>query len=119
VLPEVRLVVSRDAAGVVHRFVTDRHDLSAAEVVTLYRQRWQIELFFRWLKHQLKLLRPFGTSRAAAWLTILIAATVAILASLIEGQRPKGDSRVAWLRGVATALLVALAVPGPLLADTG
>jgi Transposase DDE domain len=119
VLPEVRLVVSRNAAGVVHRFVTDRHDLSAAEVVTLYRQRWQIELFFRWLKHQLKLLRPFGTSRAAAWLTILIAATVAILASLIEGQRPKGDSRVAWLRGVATALLVALAVPGPLLADTG
>ena len=36
------------------RFVTDRVDLAAADVVALYRKRWQIELFFRWLKYQLK-----------------------------------------------------------------
>lgn len=110
VLPGMRLVTSRNAAGDTQRFVTDRHDLTAAEVVTLYRQRWQIELFFRWLKHQLKLLHPFGASREAVWLTVLLGAIVAVLASLVDGERPKGDSRIAWLRGVATALLRGLAV---------
>ncbi len=118
VLPQLRLVTSRNAEGREHRFVTDRHDLSAAEVVTLYRHRWQIELFFRWLKHQLKALHPLGTSRAAVWLTILLGASVAILASLIQPARPKGDSHIAWVRGVGKALLVALSASAPYPTDT-
>jgi hypothetical protein len=114
VLPEMRLVRSRNAAGDEHAFVTDRHDLGAAEVVTLYRRRWQIELFFRWLKHQLKALHPLGASRAALWLTVLIAATAAVIASLVETDKPRGDTRVAWLRGVGRALAGAVAdAPAP------
>jgi hypothetical protein len=104
VLPDMRLIVSRNGAGDEQRFVTDRHDLTADEVVALYRKRWQIELFFRWLKHQLKLLHPFGTSREAVWLTVLIAATVVALAGLVDAERPKGDTRIAWLRAVGRAL---------------
>ena len=104
VLPGMRLVVSHNAAGTEHAFVTDRHDLRAAEVVRLYRKRWQIELFFRFLKHQLKVLQPFGTSRDAIWLTILIAATTALIVTLIEARRPPDATRVAWLRGVGRAL---------------
>lgn len=104
VLPEMRLVVSRNAMGKKHAFVTDRHDLTAAAVVGLYRKRWQIELFFRFLKHQLKVLQPFGTSPEAVWLTILIAATTAIIATLVEAARPLDATRVAWLHGVGRAL---------------
>jgi len=103
VLPGLRLVISRNAAGTEQKFVTDRDDLTAAEVVALYRQRWQIELFFRWLKYQLKSRQPLGESRAAVWLGILIAATVAVLTSLVLADRPRGQSRIEWLRGVAIA----------------
>ena len=85
----MRLVTSRNPAGAVHRFVTDRFDLSAAEVVALYRKRWQIELFFRWLKHQLKALHPLGTSREAVWLTVLLGAIAGLVASLVDPDRPR------------------------------
>jgi len=113
VVPNLRLVTSQNAAGIEHRFVTERHDLPAAEVASLYRKRWQIELFFRWLKHQLTLLHPFGTSREAVWLSILIAACVAILSSLIDQDRPHADSRIAWLRGVGRALTTLPDDPDP------
>jgi Transposase DDE domain len=111
VLPGVRLVVSRNAKGEAQRFVTDRFDLTAAEVAALYRQRWQIELFFRWLKYQLKRLQPLGASREAVWLGIVIAATVAVLTSLILADRPRGCSRIEWLRGVAVAFHAAAPTP--------
>jgi hypothetical protein len=107
VLPRMRLVTSRNAAGVVHRFVTDRWDLTAAEVVTLHRKRWQIELFFRWLKSQLSLTRPFGASQEAVWLTVPVGAIVAVLLLPIEAERPPGQSHVEWLRGVAAAVQTA------------
>lgn len=103
VLTALRLVTSRNPDGVVHRWVTDRHDLTAAQVVTLYRQRWQIELFFRWLKHQLKLLQPLGHSPEAVWMTVLLAA---IAATLAERDRPPTVTRVAWLRGLGCTLLL-------------
>jgi hypothetical protein len=112
VLPQLRLVTSRNAAGVVRRFVTDRHDLTAAEVATLYRKRWQIELFFRWLKHQLKATHLFGTSKEAVWLTVLVCAIVAVLLLLIDAERPPGQSHVEWLRGVASAVQIAVANSG-------
>lgn len=106
VLPRVRLVTSRTRRGVSYRVVTDRHDLTATEVVQLYRKRWQIELFFRWLKRQLGLIRPLGRSRAAVWMTILIVIIVALIALLLEIDRPNGVSRVAWMHHAVLALLV-------------
>lgn len=104
VLEAVRLVTGENAKGEVRRFVTDRHDLSAKDVLSLYRKRWQIELFFRWLKRQLGALRPFGHSREAVWLTLVVAAIVAVLAALAEEWRPKGTTRVSWLRALGPAL---------------
>lgn len=107
VLPGLRLVVSRNGAGAIYHFVTDRHDLAATEVVRLYRQRWKIELVFRWLKHQLGLLQPLGHSRAAVWLTLLIVVTVALIMLVLEGVRPPGVSRVALLHAIGYSLLLA------------
>lgn len=104
VLEGVRLVTGENAKGEIHRFLTDRNDLAAEEVLSLYRKRWQIELFFRWLKRQLGALRPLGHSRQAVWLTILVGAIVAVLAELAEEWRPKGVSKVSWLRALGPAL---------------
>lgn len=104
VLPGMRLVTSRNPAGAEQSFVTDRFDLSAADIVALYRKRWQIELFFRWRKHHLKLLHPLGDSRAAVWLSVLIAAIVAIVVMLLAAARPRGVTRVAFARALATLL---------------
>lgn len=104
VLPGLRLVTSRNAQGEEHRLVTDRFDLTAAEVVQLYRYRWQIELFFRFLKHQLGLLQPLGYTRKAVWATVLLAAIITVLLMLTETRRPPAMSRIAWLRALGTVL---------------
>jgi hypothetical protein len=59
-----------------YEVLTDRWDLDAAEVVQIYLWRWQIELFFRWLKHHLHLPRLLGYSEYAVetsvWLAVLV-----------------------------------------------
>jgi hypothetical protein len=104
VLPGMRLVTSRSPTRQESSFVTDRFDLTAADIVALYRKRWQIELFFRFLKHQLKRLHPLGHSRAAVWLGVLIGAIVAILLMLLAEVRPRSVTRVAFARALASFL---------------
>ena len=57
-------------------FWTNLWDLPAATVAELYRQRWQIELFFRWLKHGLRIQTFYGTSdnavRLQLWASICV-----------------------------------------------
>jgi len=59
-----------------YEILTDRWDLTAAEVVQVYLWRWQIELLLRWLKGQLHLPQLLGYSENAVelsvWLTILV-----------------------------------------------
>lgn len=106
VLRGIRLVTSRNPQGEVCRLITDRLDLEGWEVVALYRKRWQIELFFRWLKRQLGAVRPLGSSREAAWLTMLVGGIVALLWLLLAQMQsqPPAMSRIAWLGAVAVAL---------------
>jgi hypothetical protein len=108
VVPDVRLVTSRNAHGVLHQTVTDRVDLPATEIVTLYRQRWQIDLFFRWLKHQLGVLHPLGYSPQAILHTLFLAAIIAVLASLLASDRPRHLSDIAWVRMLGQILLLTL-----------
>jgi hypothetical protein len=106
VLQGVRLITCRNYKGEECRFITSRYDLEGWEVVELYRRRWDIELFFRWLKRQLGAVRPLGYSREAVWITVLVGALVALLWLLLESLQPPppGMSRICWLRAVAHAL---------------
>lgn len=63
-------------------FLTSDFQLSAWEVTELYRQRWAIEVFFRWLKRVVGCVRPLGYSAQAAQHT-LYAALVAYLLTLL------------------------------------
>lgn len=86
VLPGLRLVTAdvlpqaktghRSPTPRRYEILTDRWDLTAAEVVQVYLWRWHIELFLRWLKGHLHLPRLLGYSEnaveASVWLTILV-----------------------------------------------
>lgn len=53
----------RDAeTGLYLVFLTNRFDLSAITIAAIYKQRWQIELFFKWLKQNLSVKHFFGNS---------------------------------------------------------
>jgi hypothetical protein len=64
-------------------FLTNHFGLPALTVTQLYKQRWQVELFFRWLKQHLRIKAFYGTSsnavRTQLWVAISVYALVAIL----------------------------------------
>lgn len=64
-------------------FLTNHFGLPALTVARLYQQRWQVELFFRWLKQHLRIKTFYGTSdnavRAQLWVAVCVYALVAIL----------------------------------------
>ncbi|MBA2468687.1 MAG: IS4 family transposase [Chloroflexia bacterium] len=106
VLPDLRLVRSRNRHGIEQAFVTDRVDLPAFEIVRLSHYRWRIELFFHFLKRQLGLVTPLGHSWAAVWLTVLVVLIVALVLLLLAADRPATISRSSWahLLGLTTLL---------------
>lgn len=71
-------------------FLTNNFDLRAADVAALYRCRWQIELFFRWIKQHLRIKAFFGTSENAVktqiWIAISVFTLVAIVKKRLELQ---------------------------------
>jgi hypothetical protein len=62
-----------------YRFVTNAHHLKAAEIALIYKERWQIEQFFRWIKQNLKIKTFPGTSKNAVLTQIWIALCVCML----------------------------------------
>jgi hypothetical protein len=76
----MRLVHYRDPeTGKEYVFLTNLPDLPALAVADLYRQRWQIETFFRWIKQNLKIKTFYGTSENA----VLIQLWTAMIAYLL------------------------------------
>jgi hypothetical protein len=75
----LRLVHYRDQEGKKYVFLTNLPDLPALAVADLYRQRWQIETFFRWIKQDLKIKAFYGTSENA----VLIQIWTALIAYLL------------------------------------
>lgn len=55
------------------RLVTNDLDAPAEEIADLYKQRWQIELFFKWIKQNLKIRHVLGTSQNAVRIQLFVA----------------------------------------------
>lgn len=68
--------------GKVLRLITNDLDAPAEEIAGLYKQRWQIELFFRWVKQNLKIRKFLGTSENAVRIQIAVALITFILLRL-------------------------------------
>ena len=72
-------------------YMTNNFDLSAKTIADIYKSRWQIELFFKWIKQHLKVKSFVGTSRNAVMTQIWIAMCVYLLLSYI-----KFINRLSW-----------------------
>jgi hypothetical protein len=65
-------------------FLTNQMILPAASICALYRSRWQVELFFKWIKQHLRIKRFFGTSENAVKTQIWIAVSVYVLVAIVK-----------------------------------
>src|SRR5215813_2145316 len=65
-------------------FLTNNFALPALVIAQLYRCRWQVELFFKWIKQHLRIKRFFGTSENAVKSQIWIAVSVYVLVAIVK-----------------------------------
>ena len=79
-----RVVVKDEKTGKRITFLTNNFALSAALIAQLYRQRWQVELFFKWIKQHLRVKRFLGTSENAVKTQIWIAVCTYVLIAIVK-----------------------------------
>jgi hypothetical protein len=65
-------------------FLTNNFDLPALSIAQLYKCRWQVELFFKWIKQHLRIKAFFGTSENAVKTQIWIAICVYVLIAIVK-----------------------------------
>ena len=65
-------------------FLTNAIDLTAQQIADLYKNRWQIELFFKWLKQHLKIKKFWGTTENAVRIQISAAITAYCLVAIVQ-----------------------------------
>lgn len=83
----LRRVSYRDQdTGKLYTFLTNNMKLCAKTIADLYKARWQVELFFKWIKQNLKIKSFLGTSKNAVLTQIWIALCVYLLLSFLKFQ---------------------------------
>ena len=80
----VRRVVLKDEQGQRIIFLTNNTRLSPQAIGQLYRLRWQVELFFKWIKQHLRIKAFFGTSENAVKTQIWIAVATYVLIAIVK-----------------------------------
>lgn len=81
---QVRLVEFVDKEGRKYRVVTTRWDLSAEEIAEIYRNRWLIELFFKWIKQHLPVTKVHCTRPQGIWNEMFLAMIAYVLSLYIR-----------------------------------
>jgi hypothetical protein len=81
----LRRIRFRDAeTGKTLVFLTNQVTLPALTICALYKSRWQVELFFKWIKQHLRIKRFYGTSENAVKTQIWIAVSVYVLVAIVR-----------------------------------
>ena len=87
--------------------MTNLFHLTAAEVAAIYKARWQIELFFKWVKQHLKIKSFLGTTANAVMTQVWVALCVYLLVAYVKFLlRPPGRLYEIFKRLQVTALVV-------------
>jgi Transposase DDE domain/Domain of unknown function (DUF4372) len=101
----VREVHVRIESGKVLRIITNDLDAPATEVADLYKRRWQIELFFRWIKQTLKIRHFIGRSENAVRIQIAVALIAFLLLRLAHATQRTVRSLLTFTRLVRANLM--------------
>lgn len=81
---ELRLVVTQDSEGNPITIVTNDFKMSVEEISDIYRHRWQIEIFFKWLKQHTQIKHLYGKSETAVTNQILIGLMTYCVLTLLK-----------------------------------
>ena len=91
-LPQLRRIGYRDPQTARHyEFLTNHFALSAGTVAEIYKQRWQVELFFKWIKQNLRIKAFLGNSRNAVMTQIWVSLCSCLLLAYL-----KFSARLGW-----------------------
>jgi IS4 transposase len=101
----VRELRVRTETGKILRIVSNDLDAPAEEIAELYQRRWQIELFFRWVKHTLKIRHFIGTSENAVRIQIAVALIAFLLLRMAHALQTGVESLLAFTRLIADNLM--------------
>lgn len=83
----LRRVKYRDSeTDIVYEFLTNNFTLPAFVIAKLYKQRWQVELFFKWIKQHLRIKKFFGTSENAVRIQVWTALSAYLLLAIVKKQ---------------------------------
>ena len=99
---EVRVIID---TGKMLRIVTNDLDASAQEIADLYKQRWQIELFFRWIKQTLRIKHFIGISENAVRIQIAVALIGYLILRLAQAAQKTVRSPLQFARLVRANLM--------------
>ena len=99
---EVRVITK---TGKVLRLLSNDLDATAKEIADLYKRRWAIELFFRWIKQILRITRFLGASENAVRIQIAVALITFLLLRLAQAAQKIADGPLAFARLVRANLM--------------
>jgi IS4 transposase len=85
-------------------FLTNQFTLSATTICALYKSRWQIELFFKWIKQHLRINAFYGTSENAVKTQIWIAVSVYLLVAIVKKRLDLSGSLYTLLQVISVTL---------------
>lgn len=86
-------------------FITNNFEISALEIATLYKYRWTIELFFKWIKQHLKVKSFWGYSLNAVRTQIYIAMITYLMIAIVKHQLKLKQSQYEILQILSISLL--------------
>ena len=101
----VREVCVKTDAGKVLRILSNDLDATAEEIADLYKRRWAIELFFRWIKQTLKITRFLGVSENAVRIQVAVALMTFMLLRLAQATQSTIKTPLAFARLVRANLM--------------
>lgn len=85
-------------------FLTNLFNVPALTIAMLYKARWQVELFFKWIKQHLRIKRFFGTTANAVKTQIWIAVSVYVLVAIVKKQLALDQSLYTLLQILSLSL---------------
>ena len=92
-------------------FLTNQFALPAASICALYKSRWQVELFFKWIKQHLRIKQFYGTSDNAVKTQIWIAVSVYVLVAIVKRRLALEASLYTLLQVFSVTLFEKMPMP--------
>jgi Domain of unknown function (DUF4372)/Transposase DDE domain len=93
------------------RFLTNNFDLPALTICLLYKSRWQVELFFKWIKQHLRIKVFYGTSENAVKTQIWVAISIYVLIAIVKKRHELKPSLFQILQILSIAVCEKVPIP--------